>query len=176
MSDAPSMAALTRLELLRPEGIIVGYDRSRHARVAVTWANQLAAALTRPLWVVWAWRVVDVWQETLGEGGFVAVPPITAHEATAAAALQREVGDLIGSGEHVHPLALDGDPTQLLVAAAKHADMLVVGSRGRGRVGSALLGSVSAECIRRASCPVVVVPQHLVDLTKLPSDPLGVHR
>jgi nucleotide-binding universal stress UspA family protein len=50
-----------------------------------------------------------------------------------------------------------GHPADALVAAAKKADaaMIVVGSTGSR---SSLLGSVSADVSRRASCPVVVVP------------------
>jgi nucleotide-binding universal stress UspA family protein len=51
-----------------------------------------------------------------------------------------------------------GDPVERLVAAAVegNAELLVVGSRGRGRVGSALLGSVSTGVVAAAPCPVIV--------------------
>ena len=53
-----------------------------------------------------------------------------------------------------------GPPAQaLLDAAASHgADMLVVGTRGRGPLAAAVLGSVSTDVVTRAPCPVVVVP------------------
>jgi nucleotide-binding universal stress UspA family protein len=53
-----------------------------------------------------------------------------------------------------------GSPAQaLLDAAASHgAEMLVVGSRGRGPVAAAVLGSVSTDVLTSAPCPVVVVP------------------
>lgn len=41
---------------------------------------------------------------------------------------------------------------------AADAAMLVVGSHGHGALGRALLGSVSTECARHATCPVVVIP------------------
>jgi nucleotide-binding universal stress UspA family protein len=56
-----------------------------------------------------------------------------------------------------------GEPAKSLVRVARNHDaqLLVVGSRGLGELGTALLGSVSAELLRTAPCPVVVVPPAL---------------
>ncbi len=48
-------------------------------------------------------------------------------------------------------------PAPALIAAAKGADLLVVGSRGLGGFEGLLLGSVSQYCTRHAHCSVVVV-------------------
>ena len=63
-------------------------------------------------------------------------------------------------GDHVERLAVSGDPaTELARAAAdRRAALLVVGSRGRGPVRAALLGSVSAGVTRHSPCPVLIVP------------------
>lgn len=50
-----------------------------------------------------------------------------------------------------------GAPPEHLVARAEGADLLVVGSRGRGGVRSTVLGSVALQCVAHAPCPVVVV-------------------
>ncbi len=66
----------------------------------------------------------------------------------------------IGRGGQVRarPTSLDGDPGDGILAAAEAevADIIVVGTRGRGAVGR-LLGSVSDEVVHRARVPVVVV-------------------
>jgi nucleotide-binding universal stress UspA family protein len=67
-----------------------------------------------------------------------------------------EVGGL-EPGELVRPLVAEGYAAQVLLQAARDADLLVVGSRGRGGFASALVGSVSLHCVLHARCPVLVV-------------------
>jgi len=47
----------------------------------------------------------------------------------------------------------------VLLDTAKGADLLVVGSRGRGGFTGLLLGSVSHEVALHAPCPVVIIPK-----------------
>jgi len=56
-------------------------------------------------------------------------------------------------------LVWEGDVGDGILAAAdaEHADLIVVGSRGRSGVGRYLLGSVSDQIVHRARCPVLVV-------------------
>ena len=49
-------------------------------------------------------------------------------------------------------------PAAALLRAAETAELLVVGSRGRGGFSGLLLGSVSQHCIQQAPCPVAVIP------------------
>jgi nucleotide-binding universal stress UspA family protein len=55
---------------------------------------------------------------------------------------------------------VEGAPADRLLAAVEQegAELLVVGSRGRGSIRSALFGSVSRRLASEATCPVVVVP------------------
>lgn len=53
--------------------------------------------------------------------------------------------------------AVMGAPDQVLIDRSHNAEMLVLGSRGHGGIAGVLLGSVSALCAERASCPVLII-------------------
>jgi nucleotide-binding universal stress UspA family protein len=63
------------------------------------------------------------------------------------------------AGIDVSFLIWTGDPGDMIIEAAEaeHADMILVGSHGRGAVGRLILGSVSEHVVRNAPCPVLVV-------------------
>jgi nucleotide-binding universal stress UspA family protein len=61
-------------------------------------------------------------------------------------------------GVAVEAVHVDGDAAPVLLAQARDAEVLVLGSRGLGSLGSALLGSTGMELAATAACPVVVVP------------------
>ena len=65
------------------------------------------------------------------------------------------------------PLLLEGSPAWTLLDAAKDADLVVVGSRGRGGLKTLLLGSVSHVVVTHAEIPVVVV-RHAADGSRGP--------
>ena len=52
---------------------------------------------------------------------------------------------------------VEGHPAEVLVEVSRHADLLVVASRGHGQFSGMLLGSVSQHCAAHAHCPVVIV-------------------
>ena len=64
------------------------------------------------------------------------------------------------TGLSVSFLVWTGDPGESIVSAAEAeaADLVVVGTHGRGTIGRLLLGSVSEHVVRHASCPVLVAP------------------
>jgi len=78
------------------------------------------------------------------------------HRDTLAGA-ERELRS-VRSDLDIEPVLLRGRPASLIVDEARDmpADLIVVGHRGQGRWASALLGSVSAEIVDQAPCPVLV--------------------
>lgn len=59
--------------------------------------------------------------------------------------------------EVVRVLHRGGSPATALAEEAAGADLLVLGTRGRGGLHELLDGSVSFDCRRHAACPVMVV-------------------
>lgn len=59
----------------------------------------------------------------------------------------------------VEYLTLKGNPSEAIVqfAKAKHADLIVMGTRGKSGIKKLLLGSVAEAVMRKASCPVITV-------------------
>ena len=100
-------------------------------------------------------------------GGYVVVgEPARSHDLAgveesyadaATRALEAEIGTFDTQGLEVVVQAVSGDPARALLDAAKDADLLVVGSRGRGGFRGLVLGSTSQKVAHRAPCPVVVV-------------------
>ena len=74
-------------------------------------------------------------------------------------AAQRVVDTARARGIRATFLIWEGRPAQALMeaAAAEGADLIVMGSHGRGRVGRLIFGSVSQVVAREAPCPVLVV-------------------
>lgn len=71
------------------------------------------------------------------------------------AEIQEVLGDVPSAEVREH--LTHGNPVEVLIGAADGAEVLVVGSRGRGGFASLLLGSVSQQCALHANCPVVIV-------------------
>ncbi|GAA1816067.1 universal stress protein [Luedemannella flava] len=133
--------------------IVAGVDGSEGGRRALRWAVEQAARLGGTVQAVSAWT----WGPT--EAALLSGPSRDAMRAEAEAALADAVRAL--KTHEAVPLALEaveGRPARVLTKAAADADLLVVGSHGHNRLFRAVLGSVSEECVRAATCPVVVVP------------------
>ncbi|MFE7765330.1 universal stress protein [Streptomyces sp. NPDC057438] len=136
-----------------PRRIVVGVDGSPASYEALRWAVQQAQLTGARLE---AWGVYDVpgaagWSGHVVDATYDAVQARQALSDEIRAVLAR--ADDVPLEEHVSP----GNPARVLTEASEGADLLVVGSRGRGGFASLLLGSVSQQCAMHAACPVVIV-------------------
>src|SRR5271170_2234026 len=139
-------------------GIIVGIDGSPESDAAVNWAAHDAAIRGLPLTVVHVenpaaptWSQAPILEESpeeqKAEGrSLLANASTIARDAIADTAQIHINGELLSSATV---------PT--LVDQSKDAELIVVGSRGRGALSRSILGSVSAGLIRHAHCPVALI-------------------
>jgi len=144
--------------------VVAGYDDSEEAMEAVRWAASLAWRTGSALRVVWAWKIRDVWDTAVAADDESTGPHLAEMEGVARLRLTEVLTDLVGPDvAHVDIHLRQGpDSAGILLHAAADADVLVVGSRGRGRAASAVLGSVSARCVCDSPVPVLVIPHRMV--------------
>jgi nucleotide-binding universal stress UspA family protein len=107
-----------------------------------------------------------------GFAGGLADPQLVAQEgaaqqAEAEAAVQHTMKSLAVSGQ-VEGRIEFGDPGRRICSVAEEvgSDLIVVGSRGRGFLRRAILGSVSAHVVHNAPCPVLVVRARSSSITQ----------
>jgi nucleotide-binding universal stress UspA family protein len=140
--------------------IVVGVDGSSCSGEALEWAYAQARATSAELVIVHCWEY-----PYLGVIDFVGMDErirATSHDA-AEALLDSTISHLRathpGDDVPLTPVLLEGNPAWSLLDAAKDADLVVVGSRGRSGLKTLLLGSVSHVVVTHAEIPVVVVRQ-----------------
>jgi nucleotide-binding universal stress UspA family protein len=140
--------------------IVVGIDGSDGSRKALAWAVAEAQLRNGHLTAVLAWQVplraafVPDWP---GPGELDAA--IEAQRVAVARVLDDACSAATDTlGDRLTRLVVEGPPAPVLLRAAQNADLLVVGTRGRGGFAGLLLGSVSQQCAQHAPCPLVIVP------------------
>ncbi len=134
-------------ETERGQRVVVGIDGSEPASRALAWAAAQAARLGAAIELHAAF-----------DPGYTFVAPdevegelqARVDEATA------RVHDL-EPGVTVTGVTHQQAPAAALIEASRGAELLVVGSRGRGGFAGMLLGSVSLQCSLHAHCPVVII-------------------
>ena len=143
---------------VKRHGIVVGVDGSPASSAAVCWAARDAAMRNVPLTLVHAY---NTYVPTFPQ---IPLP-------TGVALYQEEDGrQVLEQAVKIAEEAVKGDPkiamtralkcsppVPTLVDLSEEAEMVVVGSNGRGAVGRVLLGSVSSGVVRHAKCPVAVI-------------------
>jgi nucleotide-binding universal stress UspA family protein len=137
--------------------VVVGVDGSEGSVAALELAIREAKLRGAAVKAVAAWKVPVAAYES---GWAAAALDPTAFEEAAAAALEGALVAANGatSGVNVSRIVREGQAADVLVAEAREADLLVVGSRGLGGFRGLLLGSVSQQCAHHAACPVMIVP------------------
>jgi nucleotide-binding universal stress UspA family protein len=139
------------VERTRP--VVVGVDGSPHSDAAVAFAFESASR----------WRVSLVALHSLGDLLIDAAAAALLDWAAIEAEERRLLSERISGWTGKYPdvaveLVMTRDrPAAALVDQSRTADMVVVGSRGRGAAMGLLLGSVSHAVLHKAHCPVAVV-------------------
>ena len=133
-----------------PGSVIVGYDGSPDAKRALAWGAGFAGSTGAPMRVVVATgdmrlrQVTELDQEW--ERSRLAELTADARAAVAAVPLPEDALEMVDAG-----------PAPALIVAADPTSVIVLGSRGHGRISGALVGSVSQHVAQHAPCTVVVV-------------------
>ena len=138
--------------------VVVGVDGSEASFSALRVALQEAQSLGAELEVIQAWPSVR-WDDNPFQSDVAAQGHL---KEEAFRSVTRLVARLRGGARSfpvpVTVLTREGTPGKVLLDAADGAVRLVVGASGRGALLQRVLGSVATEVVRKASCPVVVVP------------------
>jgi nucleotide-binding universal stress UspA family protein len=140
--------------------IVVGVDGSNGARAALAWALDEARLRGASVDVVHAWHA----PAAVVPGPYGASPTVD-DDATGRVrsaeeqVLEQQLQAANTDGVEIEPLLPSASPVDALLDIARGADLLVVGTRGRGGFSGLLLGSVSQQVSHHAPCPVVIVPE-----------------
>ena len=138
--------------------IVVGIDGSAPSQRALRWTVAEARAHDAAV------DAVHVWQ---GHYYYASVSPLSSAlsvvspevlRQSALRVLDEVVDGVDTSGVRLERILVEGTAARELLDRAKDADLLVVGTHGRGGFAGMLLGSVSQHVTHHAPCPVVLVP------------------
>ncbi|OOC55660.1 MULTISPECIES: universal stress protein [Nocardiopsis] len=138
--------------------VIVGIDGSEPSRRAVDFAFTQADFAETELVAVSAWQPLVAFAAATGP-----IPPELFDDETAAEAARQAMEDELAEphmrhpGVTVHTRVVRAHPVVALLEEATPADLVVVGSRGRGGFRGLLLGSVSHSVLHGAKGPVAIL-------------------
>lgn len=134
--------------------ILLGIDGSAHSMHAAEKAAALATCMESDLWIVVAHPTVPAY---LGEPNFqdAIVARLVESQKIMEEAI-KIIGEIPGK---VHSEILEGSAAEVVlnVANVRDIDLIVMGSRGHGKLRGLLLGSQSQKVLQHAPCPVMIV-------------------
>jgi nucleotide-binding universal stress UspA family protein len=150
--------------------IVCGVDGSADSHAALGVAARLAERLEATLVLAHVAEFAPVPSAAVGgiAAGGIAPQPMTParleEQEEAGARLLERVAAEQGLGDAEWRVVV-GFPAEQLAELAddEDAELIVVGSRGRGRFKAAFLGSVSNSLVGVARCPVLIVPPGAVE-------------
>lgn len=135
--------------------VVVGIDGSDHSILALRQAISEAALRSAELHIVY---VTDATPAVLHLPGDVTVTTADLAAVERDAAWSRVEPLLDTAPDSTKRVDLEGYPADSLVDYCEQvdADLLVLGTRGRGRLASTFLGSTSLRALERATCDVLI--------------------
>jgi nucleotide-binding universal stress UspA family protein len=143
------------------QSIICAFDFSEPASRALAWAQQLASVTHARLELV---HVHPDIYDGRSEAALGVPWPSQGQEERYLRFLEQEVRESARAitGQSEPPLTVHimrGDPVKRVLACAeeRHADLIVVGATGKGRVQRVMLGSVSEYILRASRVPVAII-------------------
>ncbi len=135
------------------ERIVVAVDGSDRAPRVLEWAFNEARAHGVPLEVVTVASLAVV-----VDPKWILVPPDVDVEEVARKIQARVIASVDTTGVDIEAFCPVGGTAAKILEHAADADLLVMGSRGRGTFARRVLGSVSHQVVTHTTIPVVVVP------------------
>ncbi|MFF1635304.1 universal stress protein [Leifsonia sp. NPDC058248] len=149
-----AVAVIPDIGRARRSGVLAGIDRSPQALTALATAIREAGWLGADVTALHAWNVPPVLEDEL----LPHVHPDPRFEE-AQLALVVDAIDQVATSEAVRivPEVVRQNPAAALIERARNAELLVIGTRGRGRIASSVLGSVSHDVLTNITSPVIVV-------------------
>jgi nucleotide-binding universal stress UspA family protein len=137
------------------EQILLAVDGSEHGYKAAHIAADLARAMnSKDLYIVFAYDPISSF---LGDPNLQNA--IDARLNQAKAVLQKAV-DIVGDvSSEIHTELIESDAAEAIIEVANTRDssVIVMGSRGLGRLAGLVLGSTSQKVVSHAPCPVLIV-------------------
>jgi nucleotide-binding universal stress UspA family protein len=144
----------------KPLPVVVGVDDSDASSRALAEAFDIARTLHAQLTVAHMWELdAAVGMGDLGGEGNMDWPLLQVLESQQRQRVDDMVEPLLRQhpNAHVTTLFQDTSPAKGLNELSREAQLVVVGSHGRGRWADTILGSVSQNLVHHADCPVLVV-------------------